>query len=291
VTRRSALFTGLAVLIVLLGGQVIGGWNRRPAGAAPGVPDAAAPAAQATAPSPPSPPAEPSAQSPAAPAPDHAPGTAGQPPVPRRPRQPGGAAGQLAAMGVKLLTGNRGVALTFDDGPHPYFTPQILTILRAHQVKAVFCVIGTEVRRHPRIVAQIVREGHTLCNHSWHHEMKLGTWPAAKMRDNLRRTNAEIRRAVPNARIPYFRQPGGLWTPAVVAAARGLGMMPLGWSVDPKDWTNPPASAISTWVLAHTAPGSVVLLHDAGGDRASTVTACRGLVPALKRRYSLVPLR
>jgi peptidoglycan/xylan/chitin deacetylase (PgdA/CDA1 family) len=290
VTRRSALFTGLAVLIVLLGGQVIGGWNRRPAGAAaPGVSDAAAAAARATAPSAAS---VPSAPSPAEPAPDHAPGAASHPPVPTRtPRQPGGGPGQLAAMGVKLLTGNRGVALTFDDGPHPYFTPQILAILRTHKVKAVFCVIGTEVRRHPRIVAQIVREGHTLCNHSWHHEMMLGTWPAARMRDNLRQTNAEIRRAAPDARIPYFRQPGGLWTPAIVAAARGLGMTPLGWSVDPKDWTNPAAPAISAWVLTHTAPGSVVLLHDAGGDRASTVTACRSLVPDLKRRFSLVQLR
>jgi peptidoglycan/xylan/chitin deacetylase (PgdA/CDA1 family) len=284
VTRRSALFTGLAVLIVLLGGQVVGGWNRRPADAAPGA--AAAPSASGAG-APAAPPA--SEPAPAQPA-----GGAARPPVSastRRPQPPGGGPGQLAAMGVKLLTGGRGVALTFDDGPHPYYTPQILAILRAHKVKAVFCVIGTEVRRYPGIVAQIVREGHTLCNHSWHHELKLGTWPAARMRDNLRQTNAEIHRAVPSARIPYFRQPGGLWTPAVVAAARSMGMTPLGWSVDPRDWTDATAPAINSRVLAHIAPGSVVLLHDSGGDRTQTVTACRGLVPALKHRFHVVQLR
>jgi peptidoglycan/xylan/chitin deacetylase (PgdA/CDA1 family) len=194
-------------------------------------------------------------------------------------------------MGVKRLTGSRDIALTFDDGPHPYYTPEILALLRGHRIKAVFCLVGTEVRRHPRLVAQIVREGHTLCNHSWHHELKLGSAPAAKIAANLAATSAEIRRAVPGARIPYFRQPGGLWTPTLVKVVRGQGMTPLGWSVDPVDWENPPAHLITSRVLSQTTAGSVVLLHDAGGDRGGTVTACRTLIPALKQRFRLVPLR
>jgi peptidoglycan/xylan/chitin deacetylase (PgdA/CDA1 family) len=206
------------------------------------------------------------------------------------PRKPDNAA-QLAAMGVKSLTGNAGVALTFDDGPHPVHTPEILALLRKYKIRAVFCVVGSEVRRYPQLTARIAREGHTLCNHSWRHELGLGSWPAPKIRDNLARTSAEIRRAVPGARIPYFRQPGGKWTPVGVRIARELGMVSLGWSVDPKDWEKPPPDVISSRVLALTTPGSVILLHDAGGDRSSTVAACRGLLPALKGRHKLVLLR
>ena len=193
-------------------------------------------------------------------------------------------------MGVKLITGSTAVALTFDDGPHPAFTPQILAVLKANRVRAVFCVVGSEVRRHPDLVAQIAREGHTLCNHSWQHETALGTKPAASIRANLTRTNAEIRRAVPNAKIPYFRQPGGKWTPVGIRVARELGMTSLGWTVDPRDWEKPTAKVIGARVLKGAKPGSVILLHDAGGDRAATVAACRTLVPTLKSRHRLIRL-
>ena len=192
--------------------------------------------------------------------------------------------------GIRKKTGNAAVALTFDDGPSPAYTPQLLNMLRAHRVKATFCLVGTQVRDNPGLVARIVREGHTLCNHSWHHEMDLGKQPAAVIRANLERTNAEIRRAVPNARIAYFRQPGGLWSATSVAVAKQLGMTPLGWSVDPQDWRKVPAGAITSRVLAHTRKGSIVLLHDGGGDRRATMAACRTLIPALKRNYRLIPL-
>jgi peptidoglycan/xylan/chitin deacetylase (PgdA/CDA1 family) len=194
-------------------------------------------------------------------------------------------------MGVKRVTGGSAVALTFDDGPHPVYTPKILSVLRANGVRAVFCLVGTEVRKYPHLVARIAREGHTLCNHSWHHEIELGSWPAAKIRDNLLRTNLEIIRAVPGAQVKYFRQPGGKWTPVGVRTARELGMASLGWTVDPRDWEKPPANVISSRVLHQAHPGAVVLMHDAGGDRTGTISACRTLIPALKHRYRLAPLR
>jgi peptidoglycan/xylan/chitin deacetylase (PgdA/CDA1 family) len=151
--------------------------------------------------------------------------------------------------------------------------------------------VGSEVRRYPELVAQIAREGHTLCNHTWHHELDLGSKPVAEIRANLLNTNAEIRRAVPDAPIALYRQPGGKWTPRIVQVAKQLGMKSLGWTVDPKDWEKPTANVISARVFAATEPGSVVLLHDAGGDRAATVAACRTLIPALKRRFRLIQLR
>jgi peptidoglycan/xylan/chitin deacetylase (PgdA/CDA1 family) len=144
--------------------------------------------------------------------------------------------------GTTRVTGVRAVALTFDDGPHATWTPKVLDLLKAQGVKATFCLIGEQVREYRALVARIVREGHTLCNHSWDHDLRLGKKSGAQIRADLERTNREIRRAVPGAKIPYYRQPGGEWTPSVVRVAKDLGMKPLHWDVDPRDWARPGGS-------------------------------------------------
>ncbi|MGH3736095.1 MAG: polysaccharide deacetylase family protein [Micromonosporaceae bacterium] len=192
--------------------------------------------------------------------------------------------------GSVITTGSDGVGLTFDDGPHPVWTPKILKLLRGARVKATFCLVGVEAQRHPKLVQAIVRDGHTLCNHSWDHDLRLGGRTAAQVRSNLVRTNRAILRAVPGARIGYFRQPGGVWTARSVSVARAMGMTTLHWSVDPQDWRKPPAKKIIHSVLHHTRKGGIVLLHDGGGDRATTYAALRTLLPTLTRRFRLVPL-
>jgi len=191
---------------------------------------------------------------------------------------------------VRSKTGSSAVALTFDDGPHPQWTPQLLDLLRAERVKATFCLVGTEVRDHPELVARIVREGHTLCNHSWHHEMDLGSRPIDEIRANLRRTTEEIQRAVPGARVSYYRQPGGKWTPQVVQVARELGMTSIDWDVDTRDWAGEPAEVLVERVTTHTRAGSIVLMHDGGGDRSPTIEACRTFLPELRSRFKLIAL-
>lgn len=193
--------------------------------------------------------------------------------------------------GVQLSTGSKGVALTFDDGPDPTWTPKVLDHLRRARVKATFCVIGAQVRRHPALVARIAREGHTLCNHSWRHDLDLGKRAPAAIRADLLRTNREIQKAAPGAQVRYYRQPGGRWTARVAEAARELGMIPLGWDVDPRDWTKPGAEEIRRRVLATARAGSVVLLHDGGGDRRGTVAACPKVITALRQRYGITVLR
>jgi peptidoglycan-N-acetylglucosamine deacetylase len=193
--------------------------------------------------------------------------------------------------GLRRTTGTRGVALTFDDGPDPAWTPKVLEQLRRHQVTATFCVVGTRVRKHPGLVARIVREGHQLCNHSWRHDVDLGDRPRAEIHADLDRTTRAIRAAVPGAKVPFYRQPGGRWTPEVVAVARELGMTPLHWNVDPRDWAKPPAATIVARVRDGLRPGSVVLLHDGGGNRAATVAACAGVIAESKRRYGVTKLR
>ncbi|MEU8421569.1 polysaccharide deacetylase family protein [Micromonospora sp. NPDC048835] len=192
--------------------------------------------------------------------------------------------------GAHSTTGTPRLALTFDDGPDPRYTPEVLAILREYDVRATFCVVGENAQNHPDLLQSIVNDGHTLCNHSWHHDVGLGARSADAIRSDLLRTNAAIRAAVPNAPIVWYRQPGGAWTYPVVSVARQLGMTPLHWSVDPSDWELPGASKITATVVTQAEPGSVVLLHDAGGDRQGTVEALRRMLPDLTARFELEAL-
>jgi len=188
------------------------------------------------------------------------------------------------------MNGTQAVALTFDDGPSPEWTPKILGLLRQYGVKATFCLIGVNVQAHPELVQAIVRDGHTLCNHTWRHDLTLGNRSPAEIRADLQRTNDAIHAAVPGARIAYFRHPGGNFTNNAVAIARDMGMASIHWDVDPQDWRKPPAPAIVNVVVSHTKPGSIVLLHDGGGERPNTYTACQTILPNLQGRFTLIAL-
>jgi peptidoglycan/xylan/chitin deacetylase (PgdA/CDA1 family) len=204
---------------------------------------------------------------------------------------PAGAATAAKPAGLlRRTTGSAAVALTFDDGPHPYWTPRILAVLRQHRVKATFCLVGTEVRAHPGLVGQIAREGHTLCNHSMRHDFRLRHKSPQRIAADLRQTNDLISRAAGGAQVRYFRAPGGNWSPKVVGVAAQLGMASLHWTVDPQDWRRPPASRIVANVKSTTRPGAVVLLHDAGGERPATYAAMKTLLPYLLGRFKLVAL-
>ncbi|MFI5890811.1 polysaccharide deacetylase family protein [Actinoplanes sp. NPDC051513] len=197
--------------------------------------------------------------------------------------------------GSKMTTGTKAVALTFDDGPDPAQTPKILKLLAQNHVHATFCLVGRNVQKHPELVRQIVAGGHTLCNHTWSHDLKLGKKPAAKIKADLARTSAAIHKAAPKAKIKYFRAPGGNFTPGVVSIAKSMGMGSLYWKVDPRDWDHPkgetPAQhrAKIIWRVEHnTHAGAIVLSHDYA--QPDTITAYRTLLPWLKKRYSLIGL-
>jgi len=206
---------------------------------------------------------------------------------PNRPPLP---AEKTGPFGSRITSGTADVALTFDDGPDPNWTPQVLELLRRYQVRATFCLIGVNVVAFPQLVRDIVADGHTLCNHSWDHNMRLGFLPREAIRADLARTNEAIMAAAPGSRVSYYRQPGGNWASPVVAVARELGMTSLHWTVDPQDWRKPGAGSISGTVCAGTTAGAIVLMHDGGGDRRGTVAALRTILPNLVRRFRLTPL-
>jgi peptidoglycan/xylan/chitin deacetylase (PgdA/CDA1 family) len=193
------------------------------------------------------------------------------------------------ALPLRSFTGGPGVALTFDDGPHPDWTPRILAQLRKYKVKATFCLVGVQVRAHPELVRQIVADGHSLCNHTMSHDIFLRKKPRAQIVADLAQTNALIEQ-VSGVRPRHFRAPGGNWSAQVTSVASALGMASLHWDVDPQDWRRPLARHIVSSVKNNTRPGSIVLLHDAGGERTQTDTALRTLLPYLRGQFKLVAL-
>jgi peptidoglycan/xylan/chitin deacetylase (PgdA/CDA1 family) len=186
--------------------------------------------------------------------------------------------------GVRGVTaaGGTTVALTFDDGPHPVVTPALLDLLRDLQAPSVFCVVGSQVERHPEIVARIHAEGHALCDHSATQDLRLPQRDADTIHREVVGTLRLIQEAAPGAEVPYWRAPGGNWSAAVDDVARAEGMTPLGWTVDPRDWQGPGAEALVDRILTEVRPGAVVLLHDGGNDGADVLAALPVVVSALR---------
>jgi peptidoglycan/xylan/chitin deacetylase (PgdA/CDA1 family) len=188
-------------------------------------------------------------------------------------------------LGTRNHTGDERVALTFDDGPSPEWTPKVLDMLREQGVKATFCLIGAYAEAYPELVADIAREGHTLCNHSWFHEFDLGRWSEAEIGANLQRTNDAIVKAAPGAEVRYFRHAGGQWTDRAIAVAADLGMESLHWTVDPSDWDDRVTEAqIRDHVIDRSAPGAIVLLHDGASNQKDMCGALRSILAEFTRR-------
>lgn len=178
----------------------------------------------------------------------------------------------------------RFVALTFDDGPNPTWTPQVLDLLKQHDVHATFCLVGQNVDRYPGLVRRIVAEGHRLCNHTVDHDL-LTHDSDRHVRDEIVGGLAAIRRAVPKAKVRYYRAPYGAWSAYQVRVAAKAGMRPLSWSVNSRDYLTPGVPAILAAIERELRPGGVILLHDAGGhDRSQSVAALRVLLRELPKR-------
>jgi cellulose synthase/poly-beta-1,6-N-acetylglucosamine synthase-like glycosyltransferase/spore germination protein YaaH/peptidoglycan/xylan/chitin deacetylase (PgdA/CDA1 family) len=190
----------------------------------------------------------------------------------------------------------RRVALTFDDGPDSRWTPAILDTLRTRGVTATFFVVGLQVVTEIPLTRRIVAEGHELGNHSFTHP-DLSRLPDALVRLELGATERAIE-AVTNRRSALFRPPYfGDAAPTTIDALRpiaiagGLGYVTAGLQVDSDDWVRPGADEIVRRVLARRAQGQVVLLHDAGGERAQTLAAIGPMIDSLRARGdTIVPL-
>ena len=176
----------------------------------------------------------------------------------------------------RVKTGRPLVALSFDDGPHPTFTPQVLEILQRHGAKATFFLIGERALRHPEIVARIKGAGHEVGNHYFRDGTTLGH-SDAEFLGYLERTERAIGITAP---LKLFRPPGGLAWSGQLRLAQARGYVCVLGSAYPHDPAHPPVWYIRWLTAKNLAPGAIVILHDGIADPTRSIAALPGILAA-----------
>jgi cellulose synthase/poly-beta-1,6-N-acetylglucosamine synthase-like glycosyltransferase/peptidoglycan/xylan/chitin deacetylase (PgdA/CDA1 family)/spore germination protein YaaH len=192
--------------------------------------------------------------------------------------------------------GEHQVAITFDDGPDPDWTPKILDILKGANVKATFFLVGVNAERYPGLVRRIVNEGHEIGNHTFYHPNLALCWPE-HIRLELNATQLLLETITGHA-TTLFRPPYGSDTqPAQISEltplliAQDLNYLVVLENIDPQDWAKPGAEIILQRIKQQRRDGNIILLHDAGGDRSQTVAALPRILDWLHTRGdTVVPL-
>ena len=197
------------------------------------------------------------------------------------------------ARGVQQVTAKGLVALTFDDGPDPTWTPQILAVLAKYNVPATFFDIGMNAQANPGLVQQEISSGSVVANHTYSH-LDLTAIPQWRAKLEIQADNWVLQ-GITGREPVLFRSPYGAQelTDAQSAAhqdlAAALGMQPVGWNVDSLDWTRPGVAEIVANATSSPAAAQVVLLHDGGGDRSQTIAALPLIIETLRARgYAFV---
>ncbi|MFN2545413.1 MAG: polysaccharide deacetylase family protein [Actinomycetota bacterium] len=180
----------------------------------------------------------------------------------------------------------KAVALTFDDGPNSVYTPRILSILHRMHVHATFFTIGYLVERYPEVVRREKRAGMVVANHTWNHPNSPAFRTLGARRIEREMLDANIALGDLDVEPHLFRPPGGSSSDDVVQIARSLGMRVVLWSIDPEDWrAGVTAPQIVANVLSNARRGSIVILHDGGGDQSATVRALPLIIRGLRKRH------
>ncbi|MCP2730734.1 polysaccharide deacetylase family protein [Limnofasciculus baicalensis] len=184
---------------------------------------------------------------------------------------------------VQVKPENKVVALTFDDGPWPVTTSEILNILKKNNAKATFFVVGRNVSNYPQLMGQIVADGHGVGNHTWSHEYH--NHSPASAASEIDKTNDIIYKTT-GVKTSLFRPPGGFLHNGLVASAHQKKNAVIMWSADSSDWKGGRITVqrLTANVLGETQPGGIVLMHDGGGDRSHTVKALPELITKLREQ-------
>jgi peptidoglycan-N-acetylglucosamine deacetylase len=173
------------------------------------------------------------------------------------------------------------IALTFDDGPWPETTEQILATLKQEHVKATFYMIGQPLKSFPEIGKKVLADGHVIANHTLHHWYKKMS-PLVAQREI--EDTAKIIKEVLNVETEYFRPPGGVLTNGLVAYAQKHNQSINMWSVDSGDShpKRPSTEAMIKTVVSGATPGGIVLMHDGGGSHTNTAKAVPTIIAKLR---------
>lgn len=181
------------------------------------------------------------------------------------------------------------IALTFDDGPHPEYTPQILDILDEYGVKATFFVVGENASRYPGLVSRVISSGHEVGNHTWSHK-GMKELSSEQISEEIAKTHDFLKTNFDYSPV-LFRPPGGGEYKKALEKTEEMGYKYVLWSwhTDPKDWKSPSAESIAKAVMDTVGNGDIVLLHDYVSGKSSTPAALRQIIPSLLAQgYSFV---
>ncbi|MHB9108436.1 MAG: polysaccharide deacetylase family protein [Armatimonadota bacterium] len=188
-----------------------------------------------------------------------------------------------------LIRGNprlKQVALTFDDGPHPYATLKLLSVLRTHDVRATFFVVGDKAKIHPDLIRMEIDMGHAVGNHTMHHANLLKL-PPDQTEEEIAECGQVIRDITGQA-PRYFRPPGGQYNEDLLKSTAERGYTTVLWTDVARDYQMPGDGTIEEQVLAHIGNGGIILLHD---GIYQTIDALPRIITRLRREgYQFVTL-
>lgn len=192
-------------------------------------------------------------------------------------------------------TAPRAVALTFDDGPWPLDTKRVLAVLKRFHVPATFFMVGSLVERDPNIARAVKAAGYPIGDHSYDHPISPALADLSPEKITAEIADAKDALSAIGIEPTLFRPPGGSYDDFVVQEARREGMRVVMWSVDPEDWrSGSTAKEVAKSVLFHVRPGSIILLHDGGGDAAHTIKALPSIIRGIRKMgltFTTVPAR
>ncbi len=175
------------------------------------------------------------------------------------------------------------VALSFDDGPHPDFTPQLLDQLDQVQIKATFFVLGERAHRWPDLIKAIAARGHHIGIHGYQHH----AFPTLSQHD-LYRSLTQTQQVIAKASgrdpqlIRHVRPPNGFFLPQTLNLMRSWNFLPVMWTVVPEDWVQPSIECVVQRVLHQIQPGAIVVLHDGVWGGSQVAETVRLLIPLLQ---------
>jgi peptidoglycan-N-acetylglucosamine deacetylase len=182
---------------------------------------------------------------------------------------------------AKLPPEKKVIALTFDDGPWPNSTAQVLDILKKNNIKSTFFVVGQNVKNYPDLTKQIVNDGHVIANHTWHHwyhhmNPQVAAYEVANTTDIIYKTTG--------VKTSLFRPPGGNMRNGVAAYAKSNKYAVIMWSSDSMDYSRPGVPRLINNIFREAKPGGIVLMHDGGGDRTHTVKALPEIISRFRKQ-------